>query len=309
MKKIELKSFIFGLMIGLIGITIVFTANKIKLVTYSNPVINLDGVQMPFKRPLLSVVKDGGKNTQIYIPLQEALEYLDYKVEWNSIDDTINILTSKTEIDTFKPKDNRGIEKNITKDSIKDEIDQRALETMQKTGNWTYIEPLIPYMSTDGIEQVISLYNEKQGKYGQHKIASDYINKNIDSDTVNSNQLDTKDDYDILARDTIKRTGDLNSIMVLLEYMNQSTIDEIAIKYIADTNDFNGIYGVCQYMSTEAIDKAAIYYIDTTGDFNTVAAILQFMSDDESSYIATKYIKESADYTYISLFTPYLQNK
>ena len=57
------------------------------------------------------------------------------------------------------------------------DIDNKAIDIIQKTGNWTYIEPYLPYMSNEGIKNVVDIYNSKHMDVSEHKNASDYINK------------------------------------------------------------------------------------------------------------------------------------
>jgi len=42
------------------------------------------------------------------------------------------------------------------------EADRRSADIMQRTGNWGYIEPYIPYLSEEGVARVECIYKSKQ---------------------------------------------------------------------------------------------------------------------------------------------------
>lgn len=52
--------------------------------------------------------------------------------------------------------------------------DAQALDIMQRTGNWGYIEPYLPQMTNSGIDAVVNCYNSKHMNKNEHKKASDY---------------------------------------------------------------------------------------------------------------------------------------
>lgn len=54
--------------------------------------------------------------------------------------------------------------------------DAQALDIMQRTGNWKYIEAYLPKMTNAGIDKVVSCYNSKHINANEHKKASDYYN-------------------------------------------------------------------------------------------------------------------------------------
>lgn len=53
------------------------------------------------------------------------------------------------------------------------QTDSTCYNLMQNTGNWTFCSPLFPYMSNNGILNVVTLYNQKTGKGIS---ATDYYN-------------------------------------------------------------------------------------------------------------------------------------
>ncbi|AOT71870.1 stalk domain-containing protein [Geosporobacter ferrireducens] len=166
MKKLDIKSLIFGVIIGTLGVTTVFAAGGIKSATYSNSKVYFYGNEILLENPLVTIVKDGSSDGQLYMPMRELLEYMQFKVEWNSEDGSVNL--------TMNGGNNyKTIE--VPSDISKNEADTKALDIMQKTGNWGYIEPYLQYMSTDGIEKVVQLYNSKHINPSEHKKASDYI--------------------------------------------------------------------------------------------------------------------------------------
>ncbi|MCT4604563.1 MAG: hypothetical protein N4A64_00445 [Marinisporobacter sp.] len=301
MKNFNGKSFICGLLIGTIGITTVFATAGIKSAKYEDVKVIFNGSNIPLKNSLISVVKSGESDAKLYMPANEILEDLGYDVKWNESERSIDILTKTVEL----PYGGHGVTgsyKNTTcNDITKNETDKKALEIMQKTGNWSYVEPLFSAMTAEGVAEVVNLYIQKTGNYKQAEAALPYMNK--DDSMQPKKQLD----YDILASQIIKKTGDVHRVMAYMPYMSTDKVDTIVKDYIDKTNDFNCIYNIRQYMSTEGIDDTAKSYVDRTDDYGTIAAILQFMSVDASDYVAKKYINEVKDQQYSKLFTPYLK--
>ncbi len=91
MKKFDLKSLIVGVFIGTIGLSTVFAASNIKSATYSPSRVYLNGKEIPLKNSLVSIVKYGETNAQTYMPMRELLEFMNYVVEWNPKDSSINL--------------------------------------------------------------------------------------------------------------------------------------------------------------------------------------------------------------------------
>jgi hypothetical protein len=111
-------------------------------------------------------VKKGSSKHQLYMPMDELLEYMHFKVEWNTKDNAVYFIMNGQ-----KNQENTEIKPN----NSDNETDKEAIEVMQKTGNWGYIEKYLPCMSVDGIQKVVDIYNSKHPKESQHKNASDYI--------------------------------------------------------------------------------------------------------------------------------------
>ncbi|WP_432405534.1 hypothetical protein [Wukongibacter sp. M2B1] len=183
MKKFQIKSLILGLLLGIIGTSLVLGASKtseastisslekIESAAFSNSKVYFYGKEISLKNPLVIIRKDGSSETQLYMPMRELLEYMQFNVEWNSEDSSVNLtMNGYTGYDNHN---NTAIPSTITKN----EADIKALDIIQKTGNWQYIEPYLPHMSTDAIEKVVEIYNSKHINSSEHKKASDYIKK------------------------------------------------------------------------------------------------------------------------------------
>lgn len=203
MRKFDFKSILVGLGIGVIGVSILFISaekisairekktmaapvteekkmasisdekNKvvaaeegIKSASINNSKVYFNGNEINLKKPLVTVVKDENSEAQLYMPMDELLEYMHFKVEWNSKDNAVYL--------TMNGQNNQ---ENLegTADIPQNEADSKAIEIMQNTGNWGYIENYLPHMSDDGIKKVVEIYNSKHINQSEHKKATDYI--------------------------------------------------------------------------------------------------------------------------------------
>lgn len=172
MRKFDLKSIVLGLVIGTISVTTVFATGGIKSATYSSAKVYFYGEEVPLKSSLVSIVKDGASGAQIYMPMKDVLEYMNFNVKWNSSDKSVR-LTMKGNNDNGDGTNDKTVD---PKTLSKNEADKVALETMQSTGNWGYIEKYLPYMSKKGIDAVVNSYNSKHQNPNEFKKASDYYN-------------------------------------------------------------------------------------------------------------------------------------
>lgn len=175
MKKFDVKSLILGLLIGAVGVSgvsgvsiasAVSSLGKIQSATFSNSKVYFYDKEISLENPLVEIVKDGSSEIQLYMPMRELLEYMQFNVEWNSQDHSVNLT-----MNGYNNHNNTKISSNISKD----EADKRALDIIQKTGNWEYIEPYLSNMSTDAVKKVVKIYNSKHMNSSEHKKASDYI--------------------------------------------------------------------------------------------------------------------------------------
>lgn len=189
MKNFDLKSIVIGLVIGVTGASIVYatgisktagTSNTkvaaapvittaiegIKSASISSDKIYFNGNEVKLNNPLIRIVKDDNSEEQLYMPMNEMLEYMQFKVQWNKKDSSVNL--------TMNGQNNKkSVE--ITPDSSNNQADAKAIEIIQKTGNWRYIETYLPQMTPDGIEKVVEIYNSKHMNASEHKKASNYI--------------------------------------------------------------------------------------------------------------------------------------
>lgn len=153
MKQFDLKSLFAGLIIGTIGVTTVFAATGIKSATFSNSKVHFNGQEIPLKNQLVAVVKEGSKDAQLYMPMRELLEYMQFNVEWNSKDSSVNLTVKE-----FSGFNNDTAYKTYTPE----EADKKGIEMMDNSGTWGQeIESLFPYMTPAGVEKVVSIYLER----------------------------------------------------------------------------------------------------------------------------------------------------
>lgn len=171
--------------------------------------------------------------------------------------------------------------------------------------------PLKTFCNTTGINfncnnqlKQIELRNVNNNTYN----INNNMNNNMRMNDLSRLKNITKDEADKKALEIIKKTGNINNIMVYIPHMSKVKVDTVVKDYIDETDDFNCIYAIRQYMSVECIDDIVKNYTYRTGDYGTVAAILQFMSEDASDYVAKKYINEAKNQQYSKFFTPYLKN-
>lgn len=100
------------------------------------------------------------------MPMKELLEYMNFKVEFDKEKESVYLIMGQT--NNYNYNEPTG---------STNEIDKEAIEIIQKTGNWSYIEKDIPNMSDEGIKKVVEIYNSKHMNISEHKKVSDYINK------------------------------------------------------------------------------------------------------------------------------------
>jgi hypothetical protein len=138
----------------------------IKSAEFNTCKVYYNGKDLGLKKPLVTIVKEGDSEPQLYMPMDEILEYMHFKVEWNTKDNAVNLIMNGQ---------NKQENIDIKPNSSDNENDKEAIEIMQKTGNWGYIEKYLPYMSADGVGKVVDIYNSKHSNVTEHKKASDYI--------------------------------------------------------------------------------------------------------------------------------------
>ncbi|WP_234123793.1 hypothetical protein [Clostridium hydrogenum] len=150
MKKVDIKSAALGLIVGVVGVVIIFTVVVRKPITANS-----------FNNEAAYSLKQSSKTSNN---------------QNTSKDSVITYNTSNTETnDETTKRIQKGME--ITADDSDNEVDAEAIETMKKTGNWSYVEKSFPRMTNDGIGKVVEIYNSKHSDTSQYKNASDYIKK------------------------------------------------------------------------------------------------------------------------------------
>lgn len=166
MKRFDIKSLAAGILIGTMGVSTAYAAGVIKTAEVSPSKVYFYNKQVPMKSPLISVTMEGSTDKQLYMPVKDILEYMNFKVNISDKDGSVNLTMNGFHAD--------GI--NTIKSGFKSgTIDSKAIDIIQKTGNWKYIEPYLPKMTADGIKKAVDIYNSKHPNESEHKNASDYI--------------------------------------------------------------------------------------------------------------------------------------
>ena len=93
MKKFDVKSLVAGIIIGTMGITTVYAATGIKSAALSNTKVTLNGEALPLSKSLISVTLDNEQNESLYIPANELFEKLGYSVNYDSVKNTVNLIS------------------------------------------------------------------------------------------------------------------------------------------------------------------------------------------------------------------------
>lgn len=199
MKKINLQSLIAGLLIGgIITSTFLLYREKTinlnnkdnyqtasveevgKIVTanadYSNLAqqikmnnikVYFNGKEVQLEKPLAILKKDDSSEEELYMPVDEILEYMNFKVQWNKEDNAVYLTMGQY----------NDADENTDLNISDNDADAKAIEIIQKTGNWGYVEEYIPHMSNSGIDKIVGIYNSKHMNPAEHKKASDYYKK------------------------------------------------------------------------------------------------------------------------------------
>ncbi len=161
----------------------------------------------------------------------------------------------------------------------KSEVDKCALGIMDRTGNWRYVEPLLPYMTSAGIENIITLRNQKSGNYEQTKSDDEYIHNDNDVLEIEAAQKTDKT-YETLAYYLINETEDLYSSIAIFEFMNTSDIDKLTVDYFDKTKEIYKLNDVYPYMSKKAIEQTISIYINNGGDITNIENMKFFIGED-----------------------------
>ena len=170
MKKFDLKSMAAGFVIAVIGAAAVFTVNAtgtIRSASFTTTRVYFYGNQVPLDNPLVSIVAEGEANARLYMPLRELLEYMNFIVEWDGQNNSVNLTM----------RGNLGIGGNITnqpgsnvanhypwfiRDYTQAQANERAMAVITNTGTWgPEVDWLIPQLSPDVVYEIVSIFLDR----------------------------------------------------------------------------------------------------------------------------------------------------
>ena len=151
MKKFDFRSMAIGFAIAIFGAAAVFTVNassQISSASFAATRVFFYGNEVLLKNPLVSIVTEGETDARLYMPLRELLEYMDFIVEWDGQNDSVNL--------TMRDSQESG-------GYAQTEADERALAIITMSGTWgPEIDLLIPQMSPDAVYEMVSIFLDRQ---------------------------------------------------------------------------------------------------------------------------------------------------
>jgi len=172
--KFDLKSIVLGLTLGILCVGSVTVAsedpelNEVQCVYYNDSKVFFNQNEIPLKHKLIEAVSPDGTEATLYAPLDEVLNYLNVKMEWNQDVDTVILFTDMTS-PSVADQQSDGFELTTS------ELESNAIKLIQRTGNWDYIEPYLDDLSDDVIREIVRIYNSKHQNVSEHKNVYDYI--------------------------------------------------------------------------------------------------------------------------------------
>lgn len=92
MKKLDIKSFVAGLLLGTLGITTAFAAAEIRSASLCDTKVTLNGALLPLNKPLISVAMEGEQNEILYVPVNELLESLGYTTHYDNAKNSVDLI-------------------------------------------------------------------------------------------------------------------------------------------------------------------------------------------------------------------------
>jgi len=173
--KFDLKSTMIGIAIGILCTSSISIASdnpniqKVENAFINNSKVFFYKQEIPMKNTLIEVVNTKDSTSQLYMPLDDILEYMHFKVEWTQDTDTVNLTMNTNPINSTNIIDNTPSEQPAT------ELDSYAIELMTTTGNWRYVEPYFAELSNSAIQRIVSIYNSKHPNVSEHKDADQYL--------------------------------------------------------------------------------------------------------------------------------------
>jgi hypothetical protein len=137
MKKTFIFGFVFGLAIGLLGISTVIAASGVSSATFNSNKVFYNGTEIDLTdQPMISVVKNEETISSNYMPLRRVLERMGHTVTWD--EGTNSILISDTWRDT--PLEDRVI--------------------YAPNGESARVKDLLPLDNPNGHRRNMDVYNE-----------------------------------------------------------------------------------------------------------------------------------------------------
>ena len=177
MKKFDPKSMVVGFVIGIIGVAAVFTVNAastIRSASFATTKVYFYGNEVPLENPLASIVGEGETNARLYMPLRELLEYMNFIVEWDGQNNSVNLTmrgnpgnegntSNQSNSNTTNRQPNTGGNQWFIRDYTQTQANERAITVITDSGTWgPEIDWLIPQMSPDAVYEMVSIYLDKQ---------------------------------------------------------------------------------------------------------------------------------------------------
>ncbi|MCL2852827.1 MAG: hypothetical protein FWE20_07325 [Defluviitaleaceae bacterium] len=185
--KLNIKSAAVGFLIGTIGVTTVFASTGISSANFSAARVYFYGREVPLENQLILITKDGETSAQMYMPMRELLENMNFIVEWDSENNAVNLtMMGNPGAVTNSPGESGNVQPQWIEPGVlfgfeehpstlaQNEAGRRAIDIMQRTGNWRFIEVYLPYISNEDIQAVVDIFNSRQNP-NNRKRAADYM--------------------------------------------------------------------------------------------------------------------------------------
>lgn len=126
--KQHFKSFVAGIIVGVVGLTTAFAAGSIKTATFNNNQVIYNGQTLSLSQPMVSIVKEGEKNASNYMPVRAVLEAMGYTVDWDGAKNAV-IINGSDDAETLDPEMQKAVDA-FTKE-INDYIITESPEVVQ----------------------------------------------------------------------------------------------------------------------------------------------------------------------------------
>jgi beta-lactamase regulating signal transducer with metallopeptidase domain len=193
-------------------------SNNLNIINIVEPQIKKSTVKTDDVSNTLNRVDEAAIELMEYSGSWEVVELLIPNMSRNGVDRITEIYNQKNQYSS-KVKKKSSDYYNMSGDNV----DSRALAMMQANGMWKYTEPLFPYMSNDGIDKVVILYNQKH--QGQEKNPSDYYNSTINSKEKIVIDLESKNNYNIAESGSFQAKKDQILALNITSTIKGGTVD------------------------------------------------------------------------------------